>query len=100
MGGKTVRMVLFRGGLEDDQRYAHATLASSGEGGSPWVKFDIDVSDPLFRLMVTISDDLAVVWNTSGSARHIKQPTRRSDCSFRCAMAISDFSMHARQDTT
>ena len=42
LGGKTVRMVLFRGGPGDDQRYAHATLATSA-GGSPWIRFDIDV---------------------------------------------------------
>ncbi|ORX35778.1 P-loop containing nucleoside triphosphate hydrolase protein [Kockovaella imperatae] len=42
LGGKTVRMVLFRGGAGDEQRYAHATLSQSAEGGCPWVKFDID----------------------------------------------------------
>lgn len=39
---KTIRLVLFRGGYNDDMRYAHASSAGSDEE-EPWAKFDISV---------------------------------------------------------
>ena len=41
--GKTLRLVLFRGGRGDDMRYAHASSAGGNED-TPWAKFDISVS--------------------------------------------------------
>lgn len=41
--GKTLRLVLFRGGKGDDLRYAHASSANVADEEYPWVRFDIDV---------------------------------------------------------
>ena len=41
--GKTLRLVLFRGGKGDDLRYAHASSSNVADEDYPWVRFDITV---------------------------------------------------------
>jgi len=51
--GKTLRLVLFRGGKGDDLRYAHASSSNVADEDYPWVRFDITVRP---RLPLNVAD--------------------------------------------
>lgn len=64
---KTLRLVLFRGGHDDNMRYAHASSAGSDEE-EPWARYDISAR-LLSSLDMCHHADFAALWPPSRSRR-------------------------------